>query len=194
MTGMASGPWTPVGNFELPMGTLLMDEADPALWREVLTYALASEDSLIEGDVAEIGCCSHWLRPHQTRWTADGGFAWPSGYGSGQGGYSRTALPQFDWFFLLRWDGQRWQPCENRSDRPVLRLTIPSRTLRHQQAAVHAVWRRGWKRRTEFYGFRRGPEGWACTADSTLGPRPAPRKAGGTRRHDGAAGRAAKAW
>jgi hypothetical protein len=28
----------------------------------------------------QIGSCSHWLRPHQKRWAASGGFAWPEGY------------------------------------------------------------------------------------------------------------------
>jgi len=28
----------------------------------------------------QIGACSHWRRPHQHRWTAAGGFAWPDGY------------------------------------------------------------------------------------------------------------------
>src|SRR6266571_2773720 len=85
----------------------LSAEDDPALWKQVLKV-LAEDASILEHVTdgsqlyAEVGVCSHWLRPHQTRWTAAGGFAWPSGYGSF--GFSRTGLPLFDWSVRLRFN------------------------------------------------------------------------------------------
>ena len=58
----------------------LSAEDDPALWEQVLKV-LAEDASILEPVAAgsqlyaEVGVCSHWLRPHQTRWTAAGGFA-----------------------------------------------------------------------------------------------------------------------
>ena len=58
----------------------LSAEDDPALWEQVLKE-LAEDASILEHVTdgsqlyAEVGVCSHWLRPHQTRWTAAGGFA-----------------------------------------------------------------------------------------------------------------------
>ena len=52
----------------------LDEEDDPELWRVALRYILA-EIEPGPGISIEVGRCSHWLRPHQTRWTADGGFA-----------------------------------------------------------------------------------------------------------------------
>jgi len=48
----------------------------------------------------QIGACSHWLRPHQTQLTADGGFAFPSGYLGGSD-FSLNGLPEFDWYLIL---------------------------------------------------------------------------------------------
>lgn len=68
-------------------------EDDPELWQVVIDTILADLQAA-NGITVEIGRCSHWLRPHQTRWTADGGFAWPTGYGGTA--FSRTGLPLFD--------------------------------------------------------------------------------------------------
>src|SRR5215471_10346251 len=80
----------------------LSAEDDPALWVKVLKV-LADDASTVDiaGSplYAEIGRCSHWLRPHQTRWTLAGGFAYPVGYGHG-GGF-RNGLPNFDWSVTL---------------------------------------------------------------------------------------------
>lgn len=59
---------------------LLGSEDDPELWQVAVQHILA-QLTPVPGMLVELGRCSHWLRPHQTRWTADGGFAWPSGYG-----------------------------------------------------------------------------------------------------------------
>ena len=83
----------------------LSADDDPALWEQVLKV-LAEDASIVEPVTdtsqlyAEVGVCSHWLRPHQTRWTAAGGFAWPVGYGGT--GFSRTGLPLFDWSVRLQ--------------------------------------------------------------------------------------------
>src|SRR5215468_10060213 len=82
-----------------PLEERLSAEDDPALWEQVLKV-LADDASTL--DIAcsplylEIGRCSHWLRPHQTRWTAAGGFAYPIGYGDGEG-VGRVGLPRLDW-------------------------------------------------------------------------------------------------
>ena len=82
-----------------------LDEDDDAeLWRVALNHILVEVDKK-PGILIHVGRCSHWLRPHQSRWTADGGFAWPTGYGSGSGGYSFSALPQFNWSLDLEWTG-----------------------------------------------------------------------------------------
>jgi hypothetical protein len=89
----------------------LDEDDDPELWQVALDHILGEfqkeDDALVE-----VGRCSHWLRPHQSRWSAGGGFAWPTGYGCGSGGYSRSALPQFDWSLVLRWTGSTWKPIK----------------------------------------------------------------------------------
>lgn len=139
-------------------------EDDPDFWRSALTYVL-SESEPRPGASVEVGRCSHWLRPHQTRWKADGGFAWPTGYGiDGGGSYSRYGLPQFDWSIVLDWSEGGWEPAPRRSVRHLLRLALPSRTRRHGQAAIHALWHAGREKRVVFYGFRRRGGAWVCTA------------------------------
>lgn len=141
-------------------------EDDADLWRAVLDTVLA-DLAVVQSSptvLVEVGRCSHWLRPHQTRWTADGGFAWPSGYGSGTGGYSRNGLPQFDWSVVLEGVGWDWAEAEDRSACIALRVAVPSRTRRHRQAAIHTEWRIGQEKERRFYGFRRRDGVWRCTA------------------------------
>jgi hypothetical protein len=138
---------------------------DPELWRAVTDHVLGQLDKTA-CTLVQIGSCSHWLRPHQTRWRADGGFAWPSGYGSGTGGFSRSALPQFDWSVFLVWKDDHWQIAAEKSVKPGLRLAVPSRTTRHKQAAIHTVWMVGREKERRFYGFRRRDDGWHCTAET----------------------------
>ncbi|MDB5292732.1 MAG: hypothetical protein JWL69_3973 [Phycisphaerales bacterium] len=144
------------------------------LWRVAVAHIL-SELTPSPGMLVQIGCCSHWLRPHQTRWTADGGFAWPTGYGSGTGGFSRNALPQFDWSVTLAWTSGRWELASNKSARPSLRVTIPSRTRLHEQAAIHTLWMTGKEKESRFYGFRHQDDGWRCTAESKWAEERAPK-------------------
>lgn len=119
----------------------------------------------------QIGACSHWLRTHQTRWTASGGFAWPTGYGASS--YSQLGLPEFDWFVLLRGnpDDGNWQPVEKFTGKRhlVFRAALPTRTLRHAQAAINTIWlpirpSTGEQKSLSFYGFRKIDGIWQCVA------------------------------
>jgi hypothetical protein len=145
---------------------LLGAEDDPALWQSVVNTVFPDAQALcqlVQGSwrvITQLGSCSHWLRPHQTRWTADGGFAWPTGY---QGRpWSRLGLPEFDWF-----RERTWRPGLKQL---LFRVAVPSRSRRHRQAAVHTVWHPGkaFGFRSDviqFYGFRRQASGsWACVA------------------------------
>jgi hypothetical protein len=144
---------------------LMGEDDDPELWRAALGHIL-SEVEPGPGLLVEVGRCSHWLRPHQSRWTADGGFARPTGYGGGGGGHCLSALPQFDWSVVLGWDGAEWEAVPRRSVRAGLRVAIPSRTRRHRQAAIHTLWHTGREKVVVFYGFRRRDDGWICTAST----------------------------
>lgn len=145
----------------------LTADDDPELWAVVLDTILADIQPAA-GMMIEVGRCSHWLRPHQSTWTADRGFALPVGYGSGTGGFSYRALPGFDWSVVLRWTGETWEPTKRRSVRNAVRITIPARTTRHAQAAVHTVWMSDREKEVKFYGFRKKDGGWSCTAFQSL--------------------------
>jgi hypothetical protein len=148
-----------------PLLDRLGDEDDDALWQVALDHILSELEKKL-GTVIEVGRCSHWLRPHQTRWTADGGFAWPTGYGSGNGGHSRSALPQFDWSVFLEWTGDNWIATKRTAEQTAIRITVPSRTTRHQQAAIHTIWRTGKNKERRFYGFRKKDGVWKWTAET----------------------------
>jgi hypothetical protein len=143
--------------------TRLVDSDDQALWREVLHYAIERFKAKHENAPCfiEAGLCSKWLRPHQLRWTAAGGFAWPVGYGNGTGAGSR-GIPEFDWSVVFEYESatDSWQlaPKFHSKQRRVLRLAIPARSARHQQAAINAVWQPEYV--TEFWGFRKKDSEW----------------------------------
>jgi hypothetical protein len=145
----------------------LDEDDDPELWQVALGHILGEFEKELHV-LVEVGRCSHWLRPHQCRWPARGGFAWPTGYGSGNGGHSYSSLPQFDWSVVLGRTGSTWEPIKRTSIRHSLRVTIPSRTKRHQQAAVHTVWHTGKEKETVFYGFRKREQSWLCTASEVI--------------------------
>ncbi len=157
------------------IATHLGHDDDPTLWAVAIdqiyadaAYLSAAPDRPV---VSVLGCCSRWRRPHQTRWSADGGFAWPTGYGEGP---ALAALPEHDWSVRLAWDAADagWRPDETPTKRAFeLRVTLPARTTQHAQAAVHTVWRPGSPVQpdqplTQLYGFRRGELGWALTAST----------------------------
>jgi hypothetical protein len=152
-------------------------EDDPVLWERVLKI-LAEDASILECVAdgsqlyAEVGVCSHWLRPHQTRWTAAGGFALPVGYGGTR--FSRTGLPLFDWSVQLQFNPapKGWVIPERLPTRRSLsvRVAVPSRTTRHRQAAVHTLWPArtldAKRERTVFYGLRNLNGVWELKACS----------------------------
>jgi hypothetical protein len=154
----------------------LTTEDDPAFWEAAIDTVLAEASFLYQGAgtpgafLVRIGACSHWLRPHQTRWTADSGFAWPTGYGGS--GFSRLGLPELDWSITCRWDDGRggWVPAGSPAGACLLfRAALPTRTARHRQAAIHTVWMPGSPIRPkeealQFYGFRKKKGDWVCTA------------------------------
>ena len=163
----------------------LSTEDDPALWEQVLRVLAedaATLESVSDGSqlYAEVGACSHWLRPHQTRWTAAGGFAWPVGYGGVR--FSRTGLPLFDWSVRLQfcpapigWAIPKQLPPKRCIS---VRVAIPTRTTRHRQAAVHTLWPPKTldpkRERTVFYGLRNLNGAWELKACSRDGKRADP--------------------
>lgn len=155
-------------------------EDDRAFWELAVRQIIADAEFLAAQNkdkktaiFAQVGRCSHWLRPHQTRWVADadGGFAAPIGYGGS--GYSRYGLPEFDWSLNWQWEPEtgHWVPTDKPLGKRQLkfRVAIPSRTKRHDQAAVHTIWTPGApttpdKKAVQFYGFRKQDSVWQLTA------------------------------
>ena len=174
--------WSQHANSIVP---LLTDGDDVDLWKTSLDL-IFKEASFLAQHATEstqitglIGCCSHWLRPHQTRWTENGGFAWPSGYGGRR--YSRTGLPVHDWSTELYWTDKHntWIP-ESLQSAPskhyVVRVTVPARTTRHNQAAIPVSWPNGTpllphEPLHQIYGFRKLKGRWQCTATNNTGAR-----------------------
>ncbi len=122
-------------------------EHDAAFWKialDTIAYDAAHEigDYVGRTIVMEAGACSHWLRPHQTRWTANGGFAWPSGYGGRR--WSRTGLPQLDWFFTFEWSstGKTWFLRESSWEPPKRHFCC----VQHCHRARHGTVRRWFTR------------------------------------------------
>lgn len=159
---------------------LLAPDDDPALWSTVLDTVAEDQSLLIPKRdfhiFAELGACAHWLRPHQTRWTAAGGFAWPAGYGDGDGFCG--SLPNLEWRVVLQFDPAHgvWLVTSQALPKgsSSLRIAVPTRTARHQQAAVHTVWPRGTlhprAKEVVFYGFRRTENTWTLKARRAFEP------------------------
>jgi hypothetical protein len=149
----------------------LTQDDDPALWASVLKNVLLDIHTRDEEDhvpikrFLKIGCCSHWFRPHQARWTAAGGFAWPTGW-HGVSGYSSRGLPELDWSALFEAADRTWRPVEKFSgkDRLEVRVSIPARSARHLQAAIHTLWTP--MNEKVFYGFRKKNALWKLAARS----------------------------
>ncbi len=158
----------------------LSEEDDPELWSFVMG-CLAEDLKFQDCDLKSmhpiylrLGLCRHWLRPHQTRWTADGGFAWPTGYG-GNEGYSRMGLPEFDWSVLYRWVDNDWMSVKKEQGKKklILRAAIPARTAKHRQAAIHTLWDSGFpfspeQKLVRFYGLRKTGERWVLKATKDI--------------------------
>ncbi len=150
----------------------LTPEDDPKLWKTVL--AVLNEE-LLQRYCADgggkkawylrVGACSHWVRPHQSRWTAAGGFAWPVGY-KGASGMLSDGLPEFEWSVILAFDGEGWRQVDRFSGKRqvVLRAAVPTRTARHKQGAIHTIW--STSHELTLYGFRNIDGHWVCVAVS----------------------------
>ena len=147
--------------------------------------ALYPEKSKKQEIFLQIGACSHWLRPHQKRWTASGGFAWPEGYLQKNQDHVKNSrgpigggLPELDWFVLAHWNREKkeWQlvaPKFFGKKRLVFRAALPTRTRRHRQAAIHTIWEPGSpehpdKREVRLYGFRKRDQEWACVTTNRI--------------------------
>lgn len=168
--------------FEESILNHLSDEDDPELWEAAINKIYQDAEILCNYNPfrkwikTEIGCCKHWRRPHQTRWKADGGFAWPTGYAGSK--YSSMGFPQRIWFERLYWHFQdgNWHPQDLRRryfDHQIVRfdVVLPHRTTRHKQAAIYTRWEPGTPplpktQLIQFYGFRKKNDKWKCTAVS----------------------------
>jgi hypothetical protein len=146
----------------------LTAEDDRDLWL-ISLETLADEimqkrhgESLPTNWVMCLGACSHWERPHQTRWTAAGGFAYPRGY--------KNSLPKFDWSVILIFKDGIWKASDKmpREKSRVFRIAVPSRTARHNQAAIHTRWIPGVD--DVLYGFRKidGRWKWVAASDESV--------------------------
>jgi len=149
--------------FETIEAKLTADD-DRAFWQTALAvladeFANRHDEESAKGDWAiVVGACSHWKRPHQTRWTAAGGFAYPEGY--------REYFPKLDWSMTMIYRGGQLIPVGKLTEKRVnlFQIAIPSRTLRHKQAAVHTRWSTGSK--SVLFGFRKLNGKWKCVAVS----------------------------
>lgn len=147
--------------FELIASNLNKDD-DPNFWQAALQvlseeFRRCRDENPKKGDwFLLVGACSHWVRPHQTRWTAAGGFAYPEGY--------RNSLPELDWQAIFVFRDREWIAVKNlpKKHSRVFRAALPTRTNRHKQAAVHTRWYPGSE--TAFYGFRNTDGHWTCVA------------------------------
>ena len=153
----------------------LTAEDDPVLWdlatNTILTDAAQLAQDADEAIFSQVGCCRHWIRPHQSRWTADGGFAWPMGYDKTTTGYSFTALPDLDWSIFLKWTEVGWELGRTGGRCLLLRIAVPARTARHLQAAVHTIWTPrspgSEEKVVQLYGFRKKDGIWQLTATTS---------------------------
>jgi hypothetical protein len=149
----------------------LTAQDDPGVWKEILAVLgeeflqrYRAEQGEKESWFLRIGACSHWVRPHQSRWLAAGEFALPIGY-KGAAGWS-NGLPEFDWSVILSFDDERWKRVDRFSGKKqiVLRVAVPARTARHKQAAIPTMW--STSHQMTLYGFRRIDQKWLCVAAS----------------------------
>jgi len=142
----------------------LVADDDCALWHAALCVLT---DEFAQQQAAEshrgvwamvVGACSHWVRPHNSRWNAAGGFAFPDGY--------KDSVPELDWSLIFVFRNGEWAPVKKLPGKniKVFRVAIPARTSRHKQAAIHTRWTPNGE--TVLYGFRKVAEKWECVAAS----------------------------
>ena len=170
-----------VVNFERAILPRLSESEDARFWVKVFAdltqeFLLHYIDDCKGYDIfLQIGACSHWLRPHQTRLTAAGGFALPSGYLGGD--FSRDGLPEFDWSVLFQRDKKQYAWFESEKffgKRQLLcRVALPTRTVQHNQAVVHVLWSPGTptqpsKKEKSFLAYRKLSDEWQQVANGAL--------------------------
>ena len=142
---------------------------DHALWRVALSvltdefeqrWAEASQRAVW---AMVVGACSHWVRPHNSRWDAVGGFAYPEGY--------KDSVPELDWSLVFVFRNREWASVKKLPGKNirVFRVAIPARTARHKQAAIHTRWTSNGQ--TVLYGFRKIADKWGWVAASDEKPR-----------------------
>jgi|SRR5579863_916805 len=149
--------------FEAIEAKLTADD-DPAFWQTALAiladeFANRHDEESPAGNWAVVvGACSHWKRPHQIRWTAAGGFAYPEGY--------QQYFPKLDWSVTMIYREGQLIPVKKLREKKLrlFQIAIPSRTRRHKQAAVHTRWSTASK--SVIFGFRKLDEKWKCVAVS----------------------------
>jgi hypothetical protein len=127
----------------------LNQDDDVRLWQVALETVLGDAAFLCRQQrakleiVAQVGCCSHWLSPHNKgSWFRYGWFAWCSGYGSI--GHCIFGLPEFKWSAAWKWVPREssWEPLERIGSqrRLLFRVAVPARTARHVRAIIHTCW------------------------------------------------------
>ena len=142
----------------------LHSDDDPRLWNAALGVLV---DEFLQQRTARarnrdcvltLGACRHWVRPHQSRWNAAGGFAWPEGY--------RNSTPELDWKVIFARSDGRWESLEKLPGKKLVVLTvaIPARTAKHGQAAIHTRW--STSQEPVLFGFRKIQGAWECVAIS----------------------------
>jgi hypothetical protein len=163
MSVHAMNEFNSAGPIDIVRGRLTADD-DVRLWEAALSLLTVEflrhldEQPRARDCVFQVGVCSHWVRPHQTRWTAGGGFAYPEGY--------QNSLPAFDWYVLLSYQESRWLNLEKLPSKRsmIFRAAIPARTAKHAQAVIHTKWSNS--ECSVFYGFRKKGDIWSCVAAS----------------------------
>jgi hypothetical protein len=142
----------------------LVPDDDPALWRAALSVLV---DEIEQHQPVEtrravwamvVGSCSHWVRPHNSRWNSAGGFVCPDGY--------KDSVPELDWSVIFVVEKQEWTSAKKLPGKniEIFRVAIPARTARHKQAAIHTRWTP--KGEAVLYGFRKVANKWQCVAVS----------------------------
>jgi hypothetical protein len=142
----------------------LVADDDPALWRAALIVLADeleqrhAEDSGCGVSAMVVGACSHWVRPHNSRWNAAGGFVYPDGY--------KDSVPQLDWSVIFVFSNQGWTSAKKLPGKKtkVFRVAIPARSARHRQAVIHTRWTPDGQ--TVLFGFRKAADKWLCVAAS----------------------------
>lgn len=139
-------------------------------------FILFQSDKIKKHEIfVELGACSHWLRPHQYRLTAAGGFAVPIGYL--EGGQYGDGLPEFDWSVLIHWNKEKsdWSFVTKYFGKKklVCRIALPTRTLKHKQAVGNVLWRSGTPQNPagkskSYYAFRNVDGNWICAATGEI--------------------------